>query len=98
MRKIRFIMNLMAFLGVVGWILLVVPDLHFLYKYLMPILGNAKYLAFLVMGIAMFLCLPIALTRKVFNRLIPSKCQSLTEKFAMGFVCIGSVFVSRSFM
>lgn len=98
MRRIRFIKSLMAFFGAAGWIMLVVPDLHFLYKYLIPILGDVKYLAFLVMGIAMFLCLPIVLTRTVFNRLIPSKCQSLTEKFVMGFVCIGSVFVSRGFM
>ena len=70
-------MRVMAFIGVVGWIMLVVPELHFLYKHLIPALGDGKYLAFVVMGVAMFFCLPIVLTRKSFSALLPAKCQSL---------------------
>ncbi len=92
------IMGAMALIGVVGWIILVVPELHFLYKYVIPVLGDGKYLAFLVMGIAMFICLPVVLTRKAFKVLMPFKCQSVIEKLAMVFLCILSVVSSRGFM
>ena len=91
-------LNAMALTGVIGWVLLVVPDLHFLYKHLIPALGSAKYLAFLIMGIAMFLCLPILLIGKIFNRLIPASCESLIERLMMGLACVLSILLSRSFM
>lgn len=91
-------MSVMAFIGIVGWMMLLVPDLHFLYKYLIPALGIAKYIAFLIMGIAMFFCMPIVLTRKIFKILIPSRCQSLIERLVMGLACVLSLVVSRSLM
>ena len=91
-------MRVMAFIGGVGWIMLVVPELHFLYKHLIPALGGGKYLAFVVMGVAMFFCLPIVLTRKSFSALLPAKCQSLIEKLIMGLLCVLFVMVSRCFM
>ncbi len=69
-------MGVMAIMGVVGWVMLVVPELHFLYKQVIPALGAGKYIAFLVMGIAMFVCMPVVLTRKAFKLLLPAKCQS----------------------
>ena len=92
------VMRVVAFIGVLGWIMLVVPELHFLYKYLIPVLGAGKYLAFLVMGIAMFFCLPIVLTRKSFKALLPARCQSFIEKLMMGLLCVLSVVISRHFM
>lgn len=91
-------MGVMAIMGVVGWVMLVVPELHFLYKQVIPALGTGKYIAFLVMGIAMFVCMPVVLTRKTFKLLLPAKCQSLTEKLMMGLFCILSVVISRGFM
>ena len=91
-------MGVMAIMGVVGWVMLVVPELHFLYKQVIPALGTGKYIAFLVMGIAMFVCMPVVLTRKAFRLLLPAKCQSLTEKLMMGLFCILSVVISRGFM
>ena len=92
------IMSAIALIGVAGWVILVLPELHFLYKHLMPVLGDAKYLAFLLMGIAMFLCLPIVLTRKAFKAVLAFKCQSVIEKLMMVFLCILSVVISRGFM
>ena len=61
----------MALMGVVGWTMLVVPELHCLYKHLIPALGEGKYLAFIIMGYAMFFSLPVVLTRKVFSVFLP---------------------------
>ena len=61
-------------------------------------LGTGKYIAFLVMGMAMFLCMPIVLTRKAFMLLLPAKCQTLLEKLVMGLFCVLSIVISRSFM
>ena len=91
-------MGAMAIMGVVGWVMLVVPELHFVYKQVIPVLGTGKYIAFLVMGIAMFFCTPIALTRKSFALLLPAKCQTLLEKLVMGLFCVLSIVISRSFM
>ncbi len=91
-------MVVMAFMGVVGWLMLVVPEFHFIYKQVIPVLGAGKYIAFLVMGIAMFFCMPIALTRKVFILLLPTKYQTFLEKLVMGFFCIFSIVISRGFM
>ena len=91
-------MDAMAIVGVVGWVMLVVPELHFVYKQVVPVLGTGKYIAFLVMGMAMFFCMPIVLTRKAFMLLLPAKCQTLFEKLVMGLFCILSIVISRSFM
>ena len=88
----------MAVMGLVGWLMLVVPELHFLYKHLIPALGIAKYVAFFVMGIAMFVCLPITLIHKSFILLMPMRCKSPIEKCAMGLLCALSVLISRNFM
>ena len=94
----HYIIGAMAVIGVVGWVMLVVPELHFVYKQVIPVLGTGKYIAFLVMGMAMFFCMPIALTRKAFMLLLPAKCQTLFEKLVMGLFCILSIVISRSFM
>ena len=94
----HYIIGAMAVIGVVGWVMLVIPELHFVYKQVIPVLGTGKYIAFLVMGIAMFFCMPIALTRKGFVLALPEKCQTLLEKLVMGLFCILSVVISRSFM
>ena len=94
----HYIIGAMAIMGFVGWVMLVVPELHFVYKLMIPVLGAGKYIVFLVMGIAMFFCMPIALTRKGFALLLPAKCQTLLEKLVMGLFCILSIVISRSLM
>ena len=88
----------MALMGVVGWTMLVVPELHFLYKHLIPALGEGKYLAFIFMGYAMFFCLPVVLTRKAFSVFLPDRCESPIEKVMMGILCFLFVLISRALM
>lgn len=95
---IKAVIISMVVFGSFGWLILVVPDLHFLYKNLMPILGSLKYLAFAIMGLAMFISLPVFVTRKAFSFFIPSQVKGITEKFAMVMACFLSVMISRLFM
>ena len=88
----------MVIFGSFGWLILVVPDLHFLYKNLMPAIGSLKYLAFAIMGLAMFISLPVFVTRKTFSRFIPSRVNDITEKVTMVIACFLSVLISRLFM
>jgi len=88
----------MALMGVVGWTMLVVPELHFLYKHLIPALGEGQYLAFIFMGYAMFFCLPVVLTRKAFSVFLPDRCESPIEKVVMGILCFLFVLISRALM
>ena len=90
--------KLLAFMGGVGWLMLLVPELHFLYKNLIPALGEGKYLAFIIMGYAMFFCLPVVLTRKAFSVFLPDRCESRIEKVVMGILCFLFVLVSRALM
>ena len=55
----QIFLSAMAVLGAIGWVMLVIPELHFIYKELMPVLGKGKYLAFILMGAAMFIVLPV---------------------------------------
>ena len=88
----------MVIFGSFGWLILVVPDLHFLYKNLMPAIGSLKYLAFAIMGLAMFISLPVFVTRKTFSHFIPSRVNDVTEKVTMVIACFLSVLISRLFM
>ncbi|MDP6217499.1 MAG: hypothetical protein QF526_02260 [Alphaproteobacteria bacterium] len=88
----------MAVSGVAGWVMLVIPELHFIYKELMPILGKGKYLAFILMGAAMFICLPVFITQKLVGAILPAYRGSWPEKIVMGGAIILSVLLSRSFM
>jgi hypothetical protein len=88
----------MVVFGSFGWLILVVPDLHFLYKNLMPAIGSLKYLAFAIMGLAMFISLPVFVTRKAFSFFCPSQVKGITEKLAMVMACFVSVMISRLFM
>jgi len=90
--------KLLAFMGGVGWLMLLVPELHFLYKNLIPALGEGKYLAFIIMGYAMFFCLPVVLTRKAFSVFLPDRCESRIEKVVMGILCFLFVLISRALM
>ena len=90
--------KLLAFMGGVGWLMLLVPELHFLYKNLIPALGEGKYLAFIIMGYAMFFCLPVVLIRKVFSVFLPDRCKSPSEKVVMGILCFLFVLISRALM
>ena len=88
----------MAVLGAIGWVMLVIPELHFIYKDLMPVLGKGKYLAFILMGAAMFICLPVFITQKLVGAILPAYRGGWPEKIVMGGAIILSVMLSRSFM
>ena len=95
---IKAVIISMVVFGSFGWLILVVPDLHFLYKNLMPALGSLKYLAFAIIGLAMFISLPVFVTRKTFSFFIPSRVKDISEKLAMVVACFLSVMISRLFM
>ena len=88
----------MAVLGAVGWVMLVIPELHFIYKELMPVLGKGKYLAFILIGAAMFICLPVFIMQKLVGAILPAYRGSWSEKIVMGGAIILSMMLSRSFM
>lgn len=94
----HYIMGVTAGIGAVGWAMLVIPELHFLYKQLIPALGGGKYIAFLLMGAAMFFSLPVVLVRKIFTYLLPACRGNWVEKIGMGLACAISVILSRAFM
>lgn len=99
MRKEKhYIMGSAALIGAVGWAMLVLPELHFIYKQLIPALGGGKYIAFLLMGAAMFFSLPVVLVRKFFTLILPAYRRSWLEKAGMGLACAASVILSRAFM
>ena len=87
-----------ALVGAVGWAMLILPDLHFLYKQLIPALGGGKYIAFLLMGVAMFFSLPLVLVQKIFTFMLPTYRKSWLEKTWIGVACVASVLLSRNFM
>lgn len=91
-------MGITAIIGAIGWAMLVLPELHFIYKQLIPALGAGKYMAFLLMGAAMFFSLPVVLVRNVFTLILPAFHKSWLEKAGMGLACVASVLLSRSFM
>ncbi len=97
-KKKHYIMGITAIIGAIGWAMLVLPELHFIYKQLIPTLGAGKYMAFLLMGAAMFFSLPVVLVRNVFTLILPAFRKSWLEKAGMGLACVASVLLSRSFM
>lgn len=97
-KKKQYIMGSAALIGAVGWAMLVLPELHFLYKQLIPALGGGRYIAFLLMGAAMFFSLPVVLVRKIFTLMLPAYRKSWLEKAGMGLACVASVLLSRTFM
>ena len=56
-------------LGIVGWIILVIPDLHFLYKDYLGLLGQLKLLALVLAALGMFFAMPVWLADRLYQRL-----------------------------
>ena len=57
-------------LGIAGWIVLVIPDLHFLYKDYLDLLGQLKLLALLLAAMGMFFAMPtIWLADRLYQRI-----------------------------
>lgn len=54
-------------IGIAGWIMLVIPDLHFLYKDYLSLLGKLKLLPLLLAAVGMFLVMPVWLADKLHN-------------------------------
>ena len=46
-------------IGIIGWMMLVIPDLHFLYKDYLALLGQLKLVALLLAAVGMFFAMPI---------------------------------------
>ena len=56
-------------LGIAGWIILIIPDLHFLYKDYLGLLGQLKLLALLLAAMGMFFAMPIWLANGIYQLL-----------------------------
>ena len=54
-------------LGIASWIILVIPDLHFLYKDYLGLLGQLKLLALLLAAAGMFFAMPVWLAGKIYQ-------------------------------
>ena len=56
-------------LGIAGWIILVIPDLHFLYKDYLGLLGQFKLLALVLAAVGMFFVMPVWLANGIYKLL-----------------------------
>ena len=54
-------------IGVAGWVILVIPELHFLYKDYLGLLGSYKLAALLLAAIGMFFAMPVWLTDRLYQ-------------------------------
>lgn len=67
--KIHILFASFVILGIAGWVILIIPELHFLYKEYLSLLGQIKFLALLLAALGMFFALPVWLANRLFHRL-----------------------------
>lgn len=93
-KKLISLFTIFAVIGVVGWVILVVPDLHFLYKDYLSLLGRFKLLALLLAALGMFFAMPIWLVNRLYQR------ANLTQGryFAMAIACFLSIWLGKWLM
>ena len=81
-------------LGIAGWIILVIPDLHFLYKDYLGLLGQLKLLALVLAAMGMFFAMPVWLADRLYQRLPLERGRYLTMAIAcLVAICMGKVLM-----
>ena len=83
-----------VFIGFAGWIILIIPELHFLYKDYLMILGQWKFAALILAGLGMFIALPIWLTHNMYHYF----SLQFGRYVVMGAACLLSICIARIFM
>ena len=81
-------------LGIAGWIVLVIPDLHFLYKDYLDLLGQLKLLALLLAAMGMFFAMPIWLADRLYQFLPLERGRYLV----MAISCIVAIWLGKELM
>ena len=81
-------------LGIAGWIILVIPDLHFLYKDHLGLLGQFKLLALLLAAMGMFFAMPVALADGLYQRLPLERGRYLI----MAVACLMAAWIGKALM
>ena len=91
-------MNIFFLIGFIGWLMLIIPQLHFIYKDSMAVIGDAKYGAFFIVGTGMFVVLPCMSVKLALERLGARSLHRFLTGAIMAGACIFSVLLSRVFM
>ena len=81
-------------LGIAGWIILVIPDLHFLYKHYLGLLGQIKLLALALAAVGMFFAMPVWLADRLYQRLQLERGRYLI----MAIACFIAIWIGRILM
>ena len=81
-------------LGIAGWIILVIPDLHFLYKDYLGLLGQLKLLALVLAAVGMFFAMPVWLADRLYQRLQLERGRYLI----MAIACFIAIWIGRILM
>ena len=81
-------------LGIAGWIILIIPDLHFLYKDYLGLLGQLKLLALVVAAMGMFFAIPVWLTDRLYQRLPLERGRYLI----MAIACLVAIWMGKALM
>ena len=81
-------------LGIICWIILVIPDLHFLYKDYLASLDQLKLVALLLAAVGMFFAMPVWLVDRLYQ------CLSLKRGryLIMAIACLKAVFIGKALM
>ena len=81
-------------IGIIGWIILVTPVLHFLYKDYLGLLGQFKLLALLLAAVGMFFAMPVWLADRLYQHLPLQHGRYLI----MAIACLASIWVGKALM
>ena len=81
-------------LGIAGWIILVIPDLHFLYKDYLGLLGQLKLLALVLAAVGMFFAMPVWLADRLYQQLPLKRGRYLI----MAIACLVAIWSGKTLM
>ena len=81
-------------LGIASWIILVIPDLHFLYKDYLDLLGQLKALALVLAAAGMFFAMPVWLANRLYHRLPLKRGRYLI----MAIACLVAISMGKALM
>ena len=92
--KIHILFASFVILGIAGWVILIIPELHFLYKEYLGLLGQFKFLALLLAALGMFFALPIWLADRLYHRIGLTRGRYLVIAIA----CLMAIWMGKVLM
>ena len=90
----KILFSSFVILGIAGWIILVIPDLHFLYKDYLGLLGQFKLLALVLAAVGMFFVMPVWLADRLYQRLPLERGRYLI----MAIACLVAIWMGKALM